>query len=709
MNEAREKSEARLIFSGAAVRSRVARSLAWLLLGLALPTNVHSAAAQSTMGAAVRLQAGIEKEDVDGDLPSAMEIYQKIAADASAPRDVRARALLRLGGCDEKLGRQARQLYEQILHDYADQPAAVQARKRLALLKQQEHPAPPATMSLHEIEWSKLGSFSETDTDGDHAVFWASDNLYYGDLAGHSKRLILSTKHFGWIPSHDFNWVALNLLATQDRAHTLAIIKTDGTGYREIMHDDNTNSIFHENVSFHMSWSWDNRFLALADFSLRTSIAGQLWVVSVANGERRIVADMEGDRIRKAVFSPDGQYLAFVTYPRDMVSHQTSRVYIVPVRGGQPQLVYESTPWVVGSSFLCLMDWTADGRYLALNDVRYGKPGLYVLPVQSGKPAGGPEFVRFGEFHEGYTTRSGALVYSEIGSAPANSKTFITAIGADGRPQGWRRLTLDSDRKPSVSFSPDGGWVAYTDREADLNRRNLRLLNLSTGQERILFHSDYASLNCKYSSLHPIIFCMIEREKGLSELISVDADSGASEHIASFQGSRFIVLPVLDDRTFYFTESAWTLDVSAPPLVRWDRITQQETILVPGFNERGYVSPSMDARWVIRQVGGVVSVRPLDDGEWRILASNAERNMVPITTTDGEWGLYLARDSSGRPVLDRVPVSGGQSEHWAELPLDGLDPSMLTLSPDGKQLLFETSANRMYTLWALTNYVPPPK
>jgi hypothetical protein len=54
----------------------------------------------------------------------------------SASRDVRAKALLQLAGCDEKLGKQAKQLYEQIVREYSDQPAASQARTRFGC-----HPA----------------------------------------------------------------------------------------------------------------------------------------------------------------------------------------------------------------------------------------------------------------------------------------------------------------------------------------------------------------------------------------------------------------------------------------------------------------------------------------------------------------------------------------------------------------------------------------
>jgi len=111
--------------SGLLLSSGVMACAVYLVLTLMSLEAVQRAFAQSSpVAPGVRLEAGIEKEDVDGDLKSAMTIYEKIAADTSAPRDVRAKALLRLAGCDEKLGKQAKQVYEQIVHDYADQPAA---------------------------------------------------------------------------------------------------------------------------------------------------------------------------------------------------------------------------------------------------------------------------------------------------------------------------------------------------------------------------------------------------------------------------------------------------------------------------------------------------------------------------------------------------------------------------------------------------------
>src|SRR5580704_2000401 len=144
---------------------------------------------------AVELQAAMTKEHVDGDLKTAIAAYQKIAADKSAPRDVRAKALLHLAGCYEKLGQQAQSVYQQIVRDFADQPAATQARTRLAVLKQNDHPAAPAAINQRMIEASER-QFGEGDTDG-HRVVYAdrtTSELIYGDLAGNSKKVIFKAK-----------------------------------------------------------------------------------------------------------------------------------------------------------------------------------------------------------------------------------------------------------------------------------------------------------------------------------------------------------------------------------------------------------------------------------------------------------------------------------------------------------------------------------
>jgi Tol biopolymer transport system component len=667
-------------------------------------------AQQAPIDPSVLLEAGIEKQDVEGDLKSAMDIYQKVFSDTSAPRDVRARALLRLAGCDEKLGRQARQIYEQIVRDFGDQPAAAQARKRLALLTQQDRPAPPATMSDRRIEWSRLGSMGPADTDGERAVFSSADNLYLGDLAGRTKRLILTTKHYDWTPCRDFSLVALDLLSTPIRQHTLGVIRADGTGYRTLIRDDAKNSIFQQDQSFAMSCSWDDRTLILSDFSLKSTIAGQLWLVSVADGQRTVLVDMKGWRIRKAVFSPDGRFAAYEVWPKDSALPHTSRVFVVPVEGGEPRLVYESAQWQVGNAFLALMDWTADGRYLILRDVRQGKSALYLQPMKDGAASGSTSFVRFGNFDDGYTTSSGAFVYEDKDASPSTVDVALASIDQDDRIADWKAVELNTNgaSNPWPSFSPDGTQVAYIARDADPVRRDVIVRDLATGQEREIYRSIYGSTVCQFSARDPKLFCSIEKEKGETDLVSIAIESGAVEKIATLSGSRYLLSTARDDQTFFFSGSAWLLGVYEPPIVRWDRTTKQESTVEPPSEDRRLLSVSPDGQWITRLLDGVVSIRPVNGGDWKTLASGLTFKSPPFVMPDGKWVLYQTADSSGRPGVFRVPITGGSSERLGDIPNKG-SAGPFFFSSDGHQVLAVAEKHFDYGLSVLENFIPPVK
>ena len=154
--------------------------------------------------------------------------------------------------CYEKLGRQAQQVYEQIVRDYADQPAASQARTRLASLKQQEHPAVPASMTVRKIEWSALGNIGPDDTDGERAIYGDFDgSIVFGDPAGRTKKMIYKHKdtdgHIQFRRSRDFSMVSLGFPAGRNRPARLAVIKADGTAYHELIRDDAHGTILGTN------------------------------------------------------------------------------------------------------------------------------------------------------------------------------------------------------------------------------------------------------------------------------------------------------------------------------------------------------------------------------------------------------------------------------------------------------------------------------
>jgi hypothetical protein len=104
--------------------------------------------AQRVSESELLLREALHKQQVQGDLPGAIKIYQQIVSTRNGDRSVTARALLELAGCYEKLGQQAEAVYQRIVGDFADQPVATQARARLVALRP---PAPAPRVTLRKL------------------------------------------------------------------------------------------------------------------------------------------------------------------------------------------------------------------------------------------------------------------------------------------------------------------------------------------------------------------------------------------------------------------------------------------------------------------------------------------------------------------------------------------------------------------------------
>ena len=698
-----------------ALSGGVIASLIYLLLAFASSMATRPAFAQTAaVGAGVRLEAGIEKEDVDGDLKSAMDIYQKIASDTSAPRDVRAKALLRLAGCDEKLGKQAKQVYEEIVRDYADQPPAAQARSRLAALKQQEHPAPPNTMSVRKIETLGLGNIYSWTTDGERAIYQASDsNLYFGDLTGHSKRLVFKAEPglISWAPSKDFSVVLLVLQPDPKGLKKVAMVNIDGTGYRELIHDDAERTIFGGTVNL----SWDKRYLVFAAPSDGRSDS-RLLMVSVADGQRRELARTEAGNISRATFSPDGRFVAYEVMPMPSeVKSGTCRIFVIPAQGGEPQQVYDSKPWKAGGLFHAYLDWTADGRYLAIQDIsRDGRPALFLLPMKDGAATGDAAMVRFGEIGAAFTTASGALVFHETSTRPPESDVFLAPLNSEGHVGRWQRLDLRGGRFPngdrSPSFSSDGSELSYLAPGTGAGKTDLVLREVSSGRERVLYQLSGGDINCQFASSSSAILCASSKNDGKTELVSVAVESGKTEHLSSFDQKRIILQHSADDATFYFDSTSYE---GLACTLQWDMAARKETILATGSERDEDFTPSPDGKWLVRTRPSELSVRRMSGGDWTSLVS--ETNVIgrqSVVSPDSKWFIFHEYDQSGENFLSRVSITGGKPERLGDFPSPS-SSGYLSVSPDGRQILaicFGGPADNLgVEVWVLDDYVPHAK
>jgi hypothetical protein len=620
-----------------------------------------------------------------GKMEEAIKLYQQVAHDFASDRTLAAKALVQAARGYEKLGQDgALKLYERVALDYADQRESAQAAQaKLAALRQAATP----TMTMRKIDFGENVK-NVVATDGQKAVYWddTRTTLLFGDVAGKNRRVVLQTKPQQMpsvVVSHDFSMALLYFPGAPEQPHW-AVVKTDGTGYRELP-DLPAGAVLG-------TLSWDNRF-ALIGRTLKK--------VSIVDGQ--IQELLPGGDAVAAQFSPDGRFIAFAGL--------LTPVRVIPAQGGEPKVI---TPTAQAST---VADWTRDGRFLVVAD---GPAELYAVPIENGHPAGERVPIRTAlpEDITAARTTAGGFQILTTGAAPGSaaptrgSRSVIASLDNENHLGPWKPLDLvDYGRTPA--WSPDGRQIAYTPSEGT----SIRIRTVENAEDRELFRDRNTNylINCLWAAHRPILYCVaVDSETQKTAALSVPLNSGAAERIGSFDGLRVLVGISPDDRTLYMVR------MEGPPRgvteYVWEIGTDKETGL-----PRGVVSPG--GRWLygarLPSAGPrEIRIRPASDPEgWKHLADlnypappGAELRPTPVRISpDDNWVVYQNRDTDGKFGLYRVSTSGGKPERLGDYPTIEAG-NFLALSPDNRHFIVQYSVpHRPAEFWALENFLPKPK
>ncbi|MHC4621047.1 MAG: tetratricopeptide repeat protein, partial [Planctomycetota bacterium] len=128
-----------------------------LALSTSFAVSLFSSVAEAKP-ATVRLQEGLYAEEIDGDLDSAMKIYEQIIGDKSAQNSCVAKAMYRLGMCHLKKQneQQAKAVFEKLIAQFPEQTSIVE--KVRPLLDDMSNPDPAALMPPDTKIYVELGS-----------------------------------------------------------------------------------------------------------------------------------------------------------------------------------------------------------------------------------------------------------------------------------------------------------------------------------------------------------------------------------------------------------------------------------------------------------------------------------------------------------------------------------------------------------------------
>jgi Tol biopolymer transport system component len=438
--------------------------------------------AQSPRSAEVQMKAAQQKAEVEGDLKGAIEAYRKVVAAAGSNRALAAQALVRMAECYQKLGNsEARKIFEQVVHEYADQKEAVMlARARLG----DSAAANNAGVVTRQV-WtgSQVAIYAAVSPDGRHLSFvdQQTGNLALHEVASGKDRPL--TNKGGWSDSSEY--AEESAFSRDGRQVAYAWFNKDGR-YDLRMADAESTGAPNPRVLYTnedviwigaKDWSPDGKWIAVQ--LERNDRTMQLGVVGARDGSLRVLKSVEWGDSTKMCFSADGRYVAF-----DVPSSEGSRerdVFVLAVDGSReiPAVVHPANDTVVG--------WTPDGKHLLFSSDRTGSMGIYALPFEGGTRQGIARQIKsdIGQAVTLGLTRSGVLYFA----LTPGSRDFLTAsIDFESgtiltQPVPAVQRFLGTNYGPD--WSPDGrylSYVSYRRKEANV----LEIHSAETGQDREL-------------------------------------------------------------------------------------------------------------------------------------------------------------------------------------------------------------------------------
>jgi TolB protein len=172
--------------------------------------------------------------------------------------------------------------------------------------------------------------------------------------------------------------------------------------------------------------------------------------------------------------SPDGRELAI----SDQTREGKSRIYVLPVSGGEPRLITEPAPsyW---------HGWSPDGKTLAFCGQRDKEFDIYTVPAEGGEERqlttapgldDGPDYSPDGKYIYFNSERTGLMQ--------------IWRMQPDGSEQ--EQITFDDYNNWFAHPSPNGRWIVFLSYAKDVKGHPggkdvmIRLLSLANGKTQVL-------------------------------------------------------------------------------------------------------------------------------------------------------------------------------------------------------------------------------
>ncbi len=337
-------------------------------------------------------QQGMMKEEAEGNLEEAIEIYYTLVNNATVERSIRAKALMQVGICYEKLGKKnASRVYEKLIAEFSDQAEISEmARKKLQFITGSDIKVQYVGLVTHHIKSDKDFKPDNMDNSRRYYIYKNSDSkelMYFDLITGKTDSITAGntwkSKNWSnpsgpvWSPDSKriaYMWNSEGQMEVRitnlDRSNTQTIIK-------------GVNNI---DVPSIVAFSNDGKYLlGTIEVNVGEEKHQKLVKISLANknfAELKNFGNRFGNEFK---YSPDGKQIIFSrsrenSVNQNIYSMSLDDLKIIPIISKN------------GDSYNPV--WNPDGSSILFLNNTLGTIDLYKIAVKKGKPEGKPVIVK---------------------------------------------------------------------------------------------------------------------------------------------------------------------------------------------------------------------------------------------------------------------------------------------------------------------------
>lgn len=409
-------------------------------------------------------QKGLIQEEGEGNLTKAIEIYNSIVNDGKIDRKLRAKALLHVGICYEKLGDQnASRTYQKLISEYADQADIVKIGLNNLNKIKSDNPAMKKRGIVASQVWDNAQDSYGISPDGRYINYidWNNISLNVKDLQTGNTRVVSEVGT--WIEPMEFPdnsvwspdgkkiaycWI---IGSGDDRYRELRIVNVDGSNNKILTTGTRKNS------PWPVAWSSDGKFiLGITRGNTEDVNSLNVVMISLETGDIKFVKTVkslsQGDQMD---LSPDNKFVVYAS--RQSEDSENHDIHILSIDSKTEKKLIndpgnDSTPY-----------WSLDGNEVLFVTDRYGSHDLWKIEVENGNPIGQAQSVKTNISNQNKSllgiTKDNTLYF-----ATNNVRTdiYIGDLDTNTSNSPIKISNLQTERNINPTWSPKGDELIYS-------------------------------------------------------------------------------------------------------------------------------------------------------------------------------------------------------------------------------------------------------